>query len=103
MNNVNNERLEQFLDTAAEQIKTLMHERAEDIQKAWNETIEESHEAGKETLPPLKLGLAVVVDLEEEKVESTIRFNCVYTSKLSSKLPDPNQPDLDFEKEGGKA
>lgn len=101
MKEVTNQRLEQILDEAASQIKELAHERANDVQKAWNETIEESHESGKETLPPLKLSFSVVVDLEEEKVESEIKFNCAYKSKICTKFPDPNQPDLPMgEKEG---
>lgn len=95
MKDINNQRLGQILDKAADQLKTLMHERGDDIQKAWNETIEEAHENEKDSLPALKLGLGVTVDLEDDSVESTIRFNCAYTSKVSSKLPDPNQPELE--------
>ena len=94
MNEITNQRLGQILDQAAEQLKTLMHERVDDIQRAWNETIEEAHENEKESLPALKIGLGVSVDLEDDSVESVIRFSCAYTSRVSSKLADPDQMEL---------
>jgi len=94
MNNIENNRLEQILSQASGQLNTLMMERSSDIQNAWNETIEEAQENEKEKLPPLKLSMSVVVDLEKDVVESALRFTCAYTSKLCATLPDPNQPTL---------
>lgn len=100
MQNISNERLDSIFEQAAQQARVLMGERAQDILRAWSETIEEAQEADK-PFPELKLAFSVGVDLEGDKVETGIRFNCVYASKISGPLADPNQPELEME--GGEA
>lgn len=82
-----------FLDTIAEQVRTILFEREADMLHAWHENIEEAT-ASEEKFPPLKLSIAATVDLEAAKVESSLTFTTRYKSTVSGALPDPNQPPL---------
>lgn len=97
MSKVSNERLEAILSDASSQIKELLHERADDIQRAWNENIEEAQADGKDGIPPLKIGASITVDLEQNEVASEVRFTATYKSKLVRLLPNPNQPEMNFD------
>ena len=90
---INHGRLKEFCDTIIMQAREVLYEREEDILKAWHENIEEAQCAGKD-FPPLKLGIGATVDLENNTIETTLRFTAVYQSKLSTEIPDPNQPEL---------
>lgn len=93
MQKVSNERMDAFIVAIANQTKAALCERSEDLLKAWQENIEEAQENEKD-FPPLKIGIAATVDLEADTVTTEIRFSVTYKCKLSSPLPDPNQPDL---------
>ena len=79
-----------FIDAITLQAKTVMHEREEDILRAWQENIEEATENEKD-FPPLKLGIAATVDIENNAITTELRFTVSYKSKISTELPDPNQ------------
>jgi len=91
--NISNERMEAFNDTIVDQVRELLFERQDDILKSWHENIEEAQEAEKD-FPPLKLSIAVSVDLDGNAIETQVSFTTKYTSKLQSRLPDPDQPEL---------
>ena len=93
MQKVSNERMDSFIEVIADQTRTALHERSEDLLKAWQENIEEAH-GNEKDFPPLKIGIAATVDLEGETVSTEIRFAVTYKSKVSSPLPDPNQPEF---------
>ncbi len=94
--NISNERMEAFNETIVDQVRELLSERQDDILKSWHENIEEAQEAEKD-FPPLKLSIAVTVDLEGNAIESQVSFTTKYTSKIQARLPDPNQPELPME------
>ena len=96
MKKISNERMEAFTDTIIDQVRELLSERQDDILKSWHENIEEAQEAEKD-FPPLKLSIAVSVDLDANAIESQVSFTTKYTSKLKASLPDPNQPELPME------
>jgi hypothetical protein len=90
---VSNERMSAFIETIVNQVREGLHEREDDILKAWHENIEEAN-ANEKKFPPLKIGIASTVDLEAEKIETTVRFTATYQTSISEALPDPNQPEL---------
>ena len=75
------------------QAREALYDREDDILKAWHENIEEAQQNDKK-FPPLKLGITATVDLEESKIETTLRFTAVYQSRIEAEIADPNQPDL---------
>lgn len=85
--------MESFIEKIQSQTGTILRERSADILRAWHENIEEAQECEK-PLPPLKLAISAVVDLEDNAVSTELRFSVVYKTKLTSPLPDPNQLDL---------
>lgn len=86
-------RLAQFCDTIIMQARSALYDREDDILKAWHENIEEAQQNDKK-FPPLKLAISATVDLEESKIETTLRFTAVYQSRIEAEIADPNQPDL---------
>lgn len=91
--NITHSRLKEFCDTIIMQAREVLYDRETDILKAWHENIEEAQASDKK-FPPLKLGIGATVDLENNTIETTLRFTAVYQSSLSTEIPDPNQPDL---------
>lgn len=103
MSHISNERMDAFLTTISEQVRTALHERSDDMLKAWHENIEEAQDNEK-NFPPLKITMGATVDLEAVTIETTVGFVAKYQTKISARLPDPNQPDLPgtTEEEGGE-
>lgn len=93
---VSNERMESFIKTITEQARVAMSERAEDMLKAWHENIEEA-QVNETKFPPLKVGISAEVNLEKNRIETTVRFTATYQSSISTEIPDPNQPELAME------
>ena len=87
---ITNERMDSFLETISNQVRTILAERSEDMLRAWHENIEEATD-NDEKFPPLKLSIAASVDLDAAKVETSLTFTTRYKSTLSGALPDPNQ------------
>ena len=90
---INSSRLKEFCNTIIMQAREVLYDREEDILKAWHENIEEAQQSEKK-FPPLKLSLGATVNLEDNTIETTLRFTAVYQSSISTELPDPNQPEL---------
>jgi hypothetical protein len=92
-NTISNDRMESFIETIVAQAREAMQERSADILRAWHENIEESN-ANEKKFPPLKLAISAAVDLEAATIETTVRFSATYQSTITSKLPDPEQPEF---------
>jgi predicted acylesterase/phospholipase RssA len=86
-------RMGSFIETIVSQSREAMLERLDDILRTWHENISES-EANDKKFPPLKISIGGTVDLEAEKIETTVRFSATYQSTISGSLPDPSQPEL---------
>jgi hypothetical protein len=93
---LSNERMGSFIETIINQARVAMSERAEDMLKAWHENIAEAHE-NETKFPPLKISISAEVNLEKNRIETTIRFTSTYQSSVSTEIPDPNQPELAME------
>jgi len=90
---VTNARMSQFIVTTVDQVRETLEERSDDILKAWQETVQESVDGGDD-FPKLKVAFGTVVDLEANKIETTLRFTCAYKSTISTPIEDPNQTEL---------
>jgi hypothetical protein len=93
INTISNDRMDSFIETIVTQAREAMQERSADILRAWHENIEESN-ANEKKFPPLKLAISAAVDLEAATIETTVRFSATYQSTITSKLPDPDQPEF---------
>lgn len=82
-----------FIHTIVKQTGEALFEREDDILKAWQENIQEAND-NEDKFPPLKLSIAATVDLEANKVETSVTFTTRYKTTVSEMLPDPNQPEL---------
>jgi hypothetical protein len=91
---VNTDRMDQFIDTIVAQVRENLNERKEDIVKAWQATIAEAVD-NEDKFPKLKLSFATVVDLECNKIDTTLGFTTAFKSTISTPLPDPDQPEFD--------
>lgn len=93
----NETRIEAFLEEISRQVREILHERSDDILKSWHESIEEAQQGSAESkFPPLKLSLAACVDLERNKIETSLSFTTKYKSSLSRDLPDLDQLSLEL-------
>lgn len=90
---ISNSRMDAFLETIAKQAHEALKERSDDILAAWHENMEEATN-NEDKLPPLKLSIAATVDLEANKVETSITFTARYKTTISQQLPDPDQMEL---------
>lgn len=90
---ISNDRMDSFIETIVSQAREAMQERSADILRAWHENIEES-QANDKKFPPLNIAIKGCVDLEAATIETTVRFSATYQSTITSKLPDPAQPEF---------
>ncbi len=90
---VTNGRMVQFIDTMCAQYRTNLEARSEDILKAWQRQIAEATD-GDDKFPKLKVGQSTVVDLECNKIDTTLGFTVSYKETISTPIPDPDQPEF---------
>ena len=93
---ITNDRMAQFVETITEQVRETLCERSDAILKSWGETIEEAVD-NEGDFPKLKLGFATVVDLEANEIKTALKYSTAYKCEITTKLPDPNQPELPIE------
>lgn len=87
------ERIHDYFSIIIAQLRENMNAREEDILKAWHENIAEA-QTNEKKFPPLKLSISATVDLESNKIETSLKFSAVYSSSLSEEIPDPDQMQL---------
>jgi hypothetical protein len=93
INTISEDRMDSFIEIIINQAREALQQRKSDMLRAWHENIEESN-ANEKKFPPLKLAISAAVDLEAATIETTVRFSATYQSTITSKLPDPEQPEL---------
>ncbi len=93
---LSNDRMAQFVETITEQVREAMCDRSDAILKSWDETIAEAVD-NEGDFPKLKLGFATVVDLENNEIKTALKYSTAYKCEITTKLPDPNQPELPME------
>ena len=87
-----NVRLEAISKDAAHNLAHLIRENEEEILKAWVEIAKESQL--QEDKPKLKLGYAIVLDLDKNKSLHKLSWTITHSREVESEIPDPNQPKL---------
>lgn len=93
MDNIKNERLEQFIEVIIEGLRASLFARSEDILKSWNSNMEEACE-NETSLPPLSLSMLAKVDLEKNNISTKLRFSSTFMEVTSNDIKDPNQSEL---------
>jgi hypothetical protein len=93
INTISEDRMDSFIEIIINQAREALQQRKSDMLRAWHENIEES-QANDKKFPPLNVAIKGGVDLEAATIETTVRFSATYQSTITSKLPDPEQPEL---------
>jgi hypothetical protein len=93
INTISEDRMDSFIEIIINQAREALQQRKSDMLRAWHENIEES-QANDKKFPPLNVAIKGGVDLEAATIETTVRFSATYQSTITSKLPDPDQPEL---------
>jgi hypothetical protein len=93
INTISEDRMDSFIEIIIYQAREALQQRKSDMLRAWHENIEES-QANDKKFPPLNVAIKGGVDLEAATIETTVRFSATYQSTITSKLPDPEQPEL---------
>lgn len=93
MDNIKNERLEQFIEVIIEGLRASLFARSEDILKSWNSNMEEACE-NEAALPPLSLSMSAKVDLEKNNISTKLRFSSTFMEVTFNDIKDPNQSEL---------
>jgi hypothetical protein len=95
---MNNKKLEAIANKAADDLKALIKESEDKIIEAWDAVTDDAQE--NETAPKFKLGLAITLDLDADKMESALTFSIRRKLTVECTIPDPNQPPLPMD-DGG--
>jgi hypothetical protein len=93
INTISEDRMDSFIEIIINQAREALQQRKSDMLRAWHENIEES-QANDKKFPPLNVAIKGGVDLEAATIETTVRFSATYQSTITSKLPDPEQPEF---------
>jgi hypothetical protein len=93
INTISEDRMDSFIEIIINQAREALQQRKSDMLRAWHENIEES-QANDKKFPPLNVAIKGAVDLEAATIETTVRFSATYQSTITSKLPDPEQPEF---------
>jgi hypothetical protein len=87
-----NAKLSAIADEAATNLKALVRENEDKLLEAWNACESEAQE--NETAPKFKIGLAVTLDLDGDKMETALSFGIRYKATAECQIPDPAQMKL---------
>ena len=87
-----NAKLSAIADKAAADLKGLIVESETKILEAWNAAETEAQENEKKL--KFKLGFVITLDLEKDQMDSSLSYGVKRKVTASSKIPDPNQPEL---------
>jgi hypothetical protein len=90
-----NAKLTAIADEAATNLKALVKENEDKLLEAWNACESEAQE--NETTPKFKIGLAITLDIEADKMATALTFGVRYKSLVECEIPDPEQTKLEFE------
>lgn len=90
-----NNKLEAISATACLDLAALIAEREKEILEAWSEAEEEAQ--ANETKPVFRLGFTVALDLDADKMQSTLSFSIRRKATAEHEIPDPSQRKLPLE------
>jgi len=87
-----NPKLKAIAESAAADLVDLVAEKETEILEAWNAAEEEAQL--QETKPKFRLGLAITLDLDQDKMETALTFGIRIKASTFKEIPDPDQKDL---------
>lgn len=96
-----NPKLEAIAKKAAEDLIALVKESEDKILTAWNSVEEEAQD--NDAPPKFKLGLAITLDLDADKMETALTYGIRHKLTAQSEIPDPNQTKLPLSPEDEEA
>ena len=87
-----NDKLQAIAAKAAEDLLGLIADGDEKIRAAWSEA--ECQAALEETKPKFSLAFKITLDLDKNTMDSDLSWSTKHHLGVTSKLPDPTQPEL---------
>ena len=91
-----NQKLKAIASKAALDLAALINEGEVKILEAWDACAQEAQD--NETAPKFKMSLAITLDLDKDKMETTLSWGIKHKLTADSSIPDPSQPDLIVDK-----
>lgn len=83
----------------ARRLRLAIRELEADIQNAWHDVVAQAQE--DETDPALRLSFAIKLNLGGNALVTSLSYSVRKKLEESGAIPDPNQPELPIEQEGG--
>lgn len=94
---LDNARLEQITELAAQDVRVLIAESEREILKDYHTVVEEAQDEGKEKMPSLKLSYGVEFDPEKNSVVTKLSWSVKKTRGMDHVLEeDPTQAKFDL-------
>ncbi len=90
---IQNDRMAQFIAIINRKVSEALENRASDMLESWHANISEAND-NETPCPPLKIGITATVDLSKGEIVTQLSFATKHVTKITAKLPDPNQLDL---------
>lgn len=90
-------KLDCIADQAAEDLKAFIAESKVKLAEAWAAV--EAEASDQETKPVLRIGFAIALDLQADKMETTLTFGVRHKLSTEREMPDPNQAEMDLDPE----
>ena len=95
-----NPKLAAISDQAIEDLHHFIEEAADKILEAWSQAEEEAR--ANETKPVLRLGFTIALDLDANKMETTLAFSVRHKLSRECEIPDGEQIEMEMSSEGIK-
>lgn len=89
-----NPKLKAIADKAASDLIQLITDGEEKILDAWNNCEEEAQ--AQESTPKFKLGIALVLDLDKDTMQTSLSFGVKHTLTIAGGIPDPAQIEINL-------
>jgi hypothetical protein len=87
-----NVKLQAISAKAAEDLQDLIQASESKILEAWDAATSEAQD--NETAPKFKLGFAITLSLDDDKMETALTYGIKHKMTVESTIPDPNQMPL---------
>jgi len=86
---ISNVKLEAITAKAVEDLRQLIGEAEEKLLEAWASAELEAQE--QEQKPVFRIGFAIVLDLDKDKMETALTFGVRHKLSIDREIPDPDQ------------
>lgn len=87
-----NAKLKSIAEQAAEDLQDFVREKDKDIMEAWRAA--ETEAKDQETKPMFKLGFAITLNLQDDKMETALSWSVKHKVSCDHEMPSADQPFL---------